>query len=191
MINNILQEYKCTLKEASKDPANNEFMTQSTLEVINFDAVKDEYCKDLCLKEPPKSNDALFINNNNYYFIEFKNGKVEGKDIFDIRQKNFDSLLILTDIICKGISFTRQNLTYILVYNEKKNTFDNEQIQDPPPSIIGIGKHFAETTAKENYIRFGLDKFKKLYFKEVFTYTEEEFKNNFVRKYDLNFENKL
>ena len=29
---------------------------------------------------------------------------------------------------------------------------------------------------------FGLEKFEKLYFKEVFTYTEKEFENEFLEK---------
>ena len=33
--------------------------------------------------------------------------------------------------------------------------------------------------AKKKYIRFGLERFEKLYFQEVFTYTEQEFEDGF------------
>jgi hypothetical protein len=37
--------------------------------------------------------------------------------------------------------------------------------------------------AGERYIRFGLHHFKRLYFKEVYTYSKAEFESEFVTKY--------
>jgi hypothetical protein len=62
----------------------------------------------------------------------------------------------------KNISFTRKNLDYILVYNEKKN------------SKSEIVAHIAKK-AKTEQIKYGLERFKKYFFKEVHTYTEKEF----------------
>jgi len=57
----ILARNTTTLKETSCNAQSltNPYMTNSTLEVINFDAVKTEYIDSLHLSEVPNSNDAL------------------------------------------------------------------------------------------------------------------------------------
>ena len=124
----IFKNNKTSLKETSKDnhDGTDIFMTESTLSVVNFDAVKNDYIKGLQVTETPASNDALYLDDfGEYYFIEFKNGVIDKAKIFAIRLKIFDSLLIFTDIIGRGVSYTRNNLSYILVYNEGKNLPDN------------------------------------------------------------------
>ncbi|MCL1875947.1 MAG: hypothetical protein FWF87_06775 [Synergistaceae bacterium] len=56
--------------------------------------------------------------------------------------------------------------------NEKKNQSRN--------AIKGHYSHKAE----ENHIQFGLERFKRLYFKNVYTVTEDEFENNFVMNWE-------
>ena len=121
----ILKNNISTLKETSKDNHNNEsetFMTQSMLPAVDFDEVKNEYIRKLHLSENPTSNDALLVLSDKIIFIEFKNGHLDSKDFFDIRAKIYNSVPILTDILGKGISFTRKNVDYILVYNKTKNS---------------------------------------------------------------------
>ena len=76
----------------------------------------------------------------------------------------------------------------ILVYNEGKNSsedYDNKnsskdcKIKNQDSSKARIGKYFY-SKAKKKYIRFGLERFEKLYFQEVFTYTEQEFEDSFL-----------
>jgi hypothetical protein len=168
----IFENHKTTLKKASEDSHGGArmFMTDSLVDVINFDAVKDEYVRNLKVSETPKSNDVLFFHDDgDIYFIEFKNGKIDRKQACEIRLKIFDSLLIFTDIISKGVSFTREELNYILVYNEEKNP------KEAP------GKHFSKKGNKE-FISFDLARFKRLYFKNVFTYTEKKFETCFVSR---------
>ena len=169
-----------TLKETSKDKHNDgsEYsMTDSLLEVVDFDNVKNHYIRDLDLATTPKSNDALLIKSDGKsVFIEFKNGCVKE---YDIRKKIYDSLLISTDIINKGISYTRQHTDYILVYNgEKNNTTD----EDPKTRVQvsesrdRIAKTFTKW-GKTNYIKFGLHIFKNYCFRNVCTYTKDEFES--------------
>jgi hypothetical protein len=183
----ILNESISTLKETSKDDhedknRNIEYMTSSELSAVNFDKVKDEYIKDLSVPEALKSCDALYYNNSKEdYLIEFKNGKV-GKQ--DIRLKITESLLVLTDIINQDISYTRKNLSFILVYNETKYplTVDEKcKIQDSQ-SREYIGKSVSEK-AKDEFIRFNLSRFKRLYFKDVYTVTKDEFETRFVKNW--------
>jgi hypothetical protein len=182
----IFKNHRTTLKETSKDSHNGAdiFMTDSLLSVINFDAVKDEYAKPLKSSEMPKSNDALFFHDNgDIYFIEFKNGKIDQEKRFEIRLKIFDSLLMLTDIIEKGVSFTRKNLSYILVYNEEKNSpaEKTKSEMQTSPSRDAFSKHYiGKSGTNSNFIKFNLERFQKLYFKKVHTYTEEEFETQFI-----------
>ena len=89
------------------------------------------------------------------------------------------------DITKKTACFTRENLSYILVYNETKNSSDladETDVQDSASRTV-IAKYFIESKAKKKFIRFDLERFEKLYFKEVFTYNRYEFESNFVSKY--------
>lgn len=173
-----------TFKETSydKDGKVPRYMTNSEIQVINFDKVKDCYIKDMFLSNTPCSNDALYIGKDNkIFFVEFKNGALEKnrKMIFNIYNKIYDSLLIFNDIVHQNISFCRDNLYFILVYNESKNSYEEcETKQEESPKAM-ISK-FIHNKAKKKFVRFGLDKFEKIYFKEVFTYTESEFENIFL-----------
>ncbi|MCI9050646.1 MAG: hypothetical protein HFI05_01780 [Lachnospiraceae bacterium] len=182
----IFENNISTFKETSidNDDGKEKYMIESEIKVINFDAVKKEYMKDMGVSEVPCSIDALYTNDNeNYYFIEFKNGIVKPK-IYNIYNKIYDSLLIFNDITNSTISFCRKNVRFILVYNEEKNNQvidkENSSIQ-ATPSKNKIAKSFSNK-AKKKFIMFGLEKFEKLYFKEVFTYTEKEFENEFLEK---------
>lgn len=185
----IFRDSISTLKETSKDNHDgiDLYMTESTLETVNFDKVKDKYIENMNLCDSPKSNDALFFNpEGKLIFIEFKNGLIDTNKCFDVRGKIFDSVLILTDIIGRGISFTRENMDYILVYNQERNP-DNENedsakhVQESD-SRDAIGKRLM-ALGGENHIKFGLERFKKYCFKNVFTYNENEFDDNFVKCY--------
>lgn len=179
----ILSNNKSTLKETSKDNHDGAitFMTESDAEAINFDKVKDEYISGLALTDAPKSNDALFINSDTLAtFIEFKNGFFDSGKKYGVRKKIYDSVLILNDIIDKNISFMREHLDYILVYNEVKNSnietqYSNSDSRDYiDKTLLGFGN--------ERLIKFDLEKFQGYCFRNVYTYTEKEFKENFANK---------
>ena len=185
-----------TLKQTSKDDNNQEYMTESTIRVINFDSVGgDKYSKNNKLNIQLKTNDVLFLHNDKKYtFIEFKNGKlldktnkIDIKKLKDIELKILNSLFVLGDIEEKSLSSLKEITDYILVYNEEKNT-PNER-----NSISEIGNYFINQgnissektkTEREEIICFGLEKFKDYCFKNVHTYSKEEFEEKFVKKYE-------
>ena len=171
------------LKETSidkRDSNNIKYMTDSEYKAINFDNVKNAYVKDLNLSVNPKSNDALFINKNNQLvFVEFKNGFMDNGKKFAVRKKIYDSIIILTDILNVGISKLRDNMEYILVYNENVNS--NEYEVNEKNKYIQSSKsydNFAKNLGKlanDEYVCFGIKMFKNYCFKDVHTYTEKEF----------------
>ena len=185
-----------TLKQTSKDDKNEEYMTESTIRVINFDSIGgDKYSKNNELNIQLKTNDVLFLHNDKKYtFIEFKNGKlldktnkIDIKKLKDIELKILNSLFVLGDIEEKSLSSLKEITDYILVYNEEKNT-PNER-----NSISEIGNYFINQgnissektkTEREEIICFGLEKFKDYCFKNVHTYSKEEFEEKFVKKYE-------
>ena len=142
----------------------------------NFDRVTDKYIKKLFLSQPPKSSDAFYVDNSGeMYLIEFKSGIMDKKEKSGVRLKICDSLLVLTDILDKSISYTRQNLCFILVYDETKN---------PRYKIVKRYSRKTKTGEDFDFPLFGFGRFKKLYFKNVFTVTKDEFENHFVKKWE-------
>ena len=186
-----------TLKQTSKDDNNEEYMTESQIKVINFDSVGgDKYTRNNNLSIQLKTNDVLFLHNDERYtFIEFKNGKlldksnrIDIKKLKDIELKILNSMFVLGDIEGKSLNTLKEITNYILVYNEEKNSPNEKN------SISEIGNYFVNqgsnlsivenTFEKDEIICFGLEKFKNYCFKNVHTYSKEEFEEKFVRKYE-------
>ena len=120
----LLNSCLSTLKEVSKDDSNDEFMTNSLVQVVNFDSAKSRYVENLetKLNDTPASVDALHCDPSGIStFIEFKNGNLDGARYREIHRKVRDSLLLLGDIAKLHIGDTRTNMDFILVYNEQKN----------------------------------------------------------------------
>lgn len=87
---NILENNKSTLKDTSKDNSNNEvlYMTDSLLEVVDFDRVKAEYIRGMRLTDTPCSSDALYCGNDGKtYLIEFKNGVMDKWIVYNVQEK--------------------------------------------------------------------------------------------------------
>lgn len=98
--------------------------------LINFDDVKKDYIENLSLSETPKSNDALFLSKDNkLIFVEFKNGFMDKPKKFAVRKKIYDSIIILTDILNTGVSNLKDEMEYILVYNESVNSNEKEILE--------------------------------------------------------------
>ena len=166
-----------TLKRASFDKTNKQYMTESTIEVIDFDKIPNEYARGKHWPGVPKSNDALFIDHATWTFIEFKNGKVEKDDIY---RKIYDSIIMMLELnIIPSIDFVRNSVNYILVCNNTR----------PAPSYESehrkmIHSH-TKKLAKSEIVRFELDKLLGYLLAEVHTYSPEEFEVKFVNKHAL------
>ncbi len=199
----IIDEKSSTLKITSYDKDNNEYMVESNLEVCSFGDVKEWYVKNkVPLANPnPKSNDALFFDETESFFIEFKNGKIDNTVNYKLNKKIYDSLFMLFDLkyvdrkgdAVDSISYTRNNMNYILVYNEQKylqagptrqtrEGFERQNIEVKMSQHRDILFSTVKKLAKDELIKFGLDQFKNYLFKNVHTYTVKEFEENFINK---------
>lgn len=172
---NELLSLRNTLREESKDTANNVFMTESKIRAIDFDNVKLCYSKIyIPSEEGIHSVDSILYgkdySNNDLkeYFIEFKNGNFH---TIEILEKAKDSLLIMGDLENRTISYTRKNAVFMLVYNEKVKQ---------PASRDYIHVHGIHDRAHKKYAPFGLTPL-FLYFSDVLVKTADEF-DIFMRK---------
>ncbi|MDR2441504.1 MAG: hypothetical protein LBE12_19250 [Planctomycetaceae bacterium] len=168
--NELIQDFGDTLKNTSLDIANTCYMTMNTTAVVNFDNFKRSIAKKLHLPATPKSCDTLCYENGQFFLIEFKNGKIGKAEIHQIREKIFESLLLLTEKLNVTIDYTRKNLTFILVYN------------DSAQGRHKINSHLSQK-AKTTCTHFGLTNFKRIYFNDVFEMNINEFERNFVAIY--------
>jgi len=179
----MLLEFPDTLKNTSMDKNKqsvDNYMTMCETKVVNFDTFKNKFIKNMKLTTIPKSCDALYMTKyNELFMIEFKNGIIEVLKNYEIKVKIYESLLILCEKLSQTIEYMRKNLSFILVYNENvkhgAKQFDDTGLNEIKMELLKL--------ANEHIIRFGLNHFNKLYFKEVNTYTKAEFESEFVSKY--------
>ena len=179
----LLNRFSDTFKIISEDVNKSEaekYMTLCEKPAVNFDKVKDDFIKNKALTATPLSCDALYmIAEDNWFMIEFKNGIIEVKKNYEIKMKIIESLLIFSEIFSQTTQFTRNNVTFILVYNEKIQ-HGKKQFEDTGLNAL---KNPLFKLAKIPRMRFGLHRFKNLYFKEVHTYSKKEFETEFIAKY--------
>lgn len=180
MMNNYLEKYKdsciTSLKHTSYDDSTTDYMCEFDHEILDFDKVVDLYVKEnMNISGKLKSNDALLEKDGSYIMIEFKNGKLinnkgdeKKQEVVKLKEKNYDSVNILSFLKNESILELRGKLTYILVYNDEKNPLDY------------IKKRSHELSNKP-YVRFGMNKFKDYLFNKVMVLTKDEFANEFLK----------
>lgn len=159
------------------------YMTKSNLSVYNFDMVKARYSNALRVSEQPKSVDALSSSiDGDIYLIEFKNGDLSSrKKGLEIRQKIYDSLIILYDLLDINPAQSRSKVVFILVYNEHKNRCVNgiDQSVSSENSRIKIAATVSHKAGKP-FVPFGLGGLRDFCLKDVKTVTEAEFDRDVI-----------
>ena len=169
---NILDDCIDTISNCSIDSSHNTLLVDDNNELINFDKVTNKYSRqNSIIKNCPQSIDSLYISENAIFFIEFKNKKKIDK--VDIKNKIYSSVYILMDIYGLTTDFVRENIQFILIYKQV-----DEKKDDAYKQIVLTTQHYAQASGT----RFNMEEHKSI-FKEVYTYTSEEFKCNFIDKY--------
>lgn len=173
-LTDVLRKHTCTLKKASLDEEHSHFMCESELEVVDFDEIPKEYARGREYPCVPKSNDVLYIDKNeNWYFVEFKNGKIDKSDIY---RKLYDSIIMLMELnIIPDFDFLRTRTQYILVYNSDKYPYVPKS-----EALESIYSHHLKQADSEKKM-FDIWKLEKYLFKETHTYTKELFDERFIQ----------
>ncbi len=157
--------YLSTLKNTSLDDNDknkeNEYLCQNeTQRVFNFDKIiKDKYP----LKQP-SSFDALLIQANNIYCIEFKNSKYSDIKNKEIQKKLTNSKDVLKDILMNS-NILKRNYTFIYCVIFKNH---------PPKWRRGITK---------NIIQFDLEEYVGQFFDKIYTNDVQFFTNEYKKHF--------
>jgi hypothetical protein len=197
------QNCRKSLRDTSYDSDEKTYMCVSTLPVFNFDKLKDWYVATCAMnvKQVPCSVDALWLDEDHIVLIEFKNGKIGPTENNEIIFKIYDSLLLIFDAKidlswCRSdfkprISYTRENMDYIVVYNKEKyderhptpqtrKGLERQQVQESLHRTM-IFKA-ARGWANKRVVLFGLDRFKGYLFRQVYTLNQDEFQKYLVEQ---------
>lgn len=161
-----------TLKQTSYDDAKKEYMTESEYPVIDFDAVKEAYLLNKGAKiEELKSADALVNCAQKIVFIEFKNGSMKHEKK-GVKEKMKDSMFILADLLDCTIDYVRNNVAFVLVYNNSKNPRSSPAMDTLAEIVAKLGH--------DRICRFGFDNYRELYFGKIVTYNDEQFNKDIM-----------
>lgn len=194
-MNNILEDeyfiqYISSLKDTSYNKNANTFLTNSDLQVINFDKVKDNFASDKKISSP-SSVDALYYNNGILYFIEFKDAECKEHIL---HKKIYDSIIILSSKLNISVNEIVENSIYIVVYSSEKNKdmiskiyknkdITSENFIENPNEYYDITNAFMKSY-NQYTILFKLEQYKNYLFKDVYTISENTFnenKSNFIK----------
>lgn len=188
-MNNILEDeyfiqYISSLKDTSYNKSAKTFLTNSDLQVINFDKVKDNFVSDKKISSP-SSVDALYYNNGILYFIEFKDAECKEHIL---HKKIYDSIIILSSKLNISVNEIVENSIYIVVYSSEKNKdmiskiyknkdITSENFIENPNVYYDIANTFGKSY-NQYTIFFKLEQFKNYLFKDAYTISEKIFNEN-------------
>ena len=173
-----LEGCTCTLREASWDSTNQRFLSDSNNVVINFDKVKERYCKNLTNRtESMASVDAIFVSNGRIYFVEFKSN-VSKHEKIRIKRKVSDSILLFLDVVEDRLSRFRNQAEFILVYGNNTDKIVVSKEVDYAPDYPGFDQFQSAMgdLAKKPIIKYDMQPLQGVHFATVHTLNETEFK---------------
>lgn len=178
-MNNILEDeyfiqYISSLKDTSYNKSAKTFLTNSDLQVINFDKVKDNFVSDKKISSP-SSVDALYYNNGILYFIEFKDAECKEHIL---HKKIYDSIIILSSKLNISVNEIVKNSIYIVVFSSEKNKdIKSKTYIETPNAYYDITNAFIKNY-NQYTIFFKLEQFKNYLFKDAYTISEKTFNEN-------------
>jgi hypothetical protein len=172
----ILTVFGDTLEQISEDTSKKTkeesvYLTASKTRAVDLDRFTHSIIEELNPHNRPKSCDALLkLNGKEYYFIEFKNGRIEEIEAYEIREKFLVSALLFLEQINETICYSRTNCYFILVCN------------------TNIAKRGKKQEGKEKiknslFKLVNLRKYEDIFIKRAFVYSIGEFDKNFIRKH--------
>jgi len=157
---NNFKNYISSLKSVSFDKNNSVYLCNDTsINVYDFDAI----VKKLYPIKQPASYDALLIDNKRIFCIEFKNEKYADITNTEVEKKLINGKEVINNIFTKyNIQINEYSFVYCVAYKNTEARWRR-----------GISK---------NTIQFGLEKFKEVYYDEIYT-NDIQFFTNEYKKY--------
>lgn len=112
---NGYEKFRSSLAKCSYGGDPGKSLVDSEEDVVNFDAVKQDYVIHFLKRRhlSPCSADALFMDkDNNYVFVEFKSGDVKPKELV---KKMYHTALIFLDKDQVPPKWLRENAIFVLI----------------------------------------------------------------------------
>lgn len=166
----FLEKNRSNFQKCSKDANNNEFMNVPDFPCIDFDNATEDFVRSRNGSVNVSWSADSFVRKKTGepVLIEFKNGKLRGKEsaIHNVRDKMINSILILEAILKTDWQKLAKSMEFILVYNVDKNPFDPRE---------SIHEHMFNKESGTQGVRFDLQRYCPVYYRQVRTITEEEF----------------
>lgn len=144
-IKTILTGYESTFKETSLDDRGgqtcNYLCKDTTKEVFNF----DKYVKDTNSSPLPSSPDAIYVENNKVYFVEFKNSPLRNINEDNIKKKFNSGTQILKVLLCDFLQSEVEFIFCVVYKSQYQYTYFN-----PIHIINNISKFGLESENSNN-----------------------------------------
>lgn len=169
------KRFQKTLAEVSKDD-NGSSLIENEKEVFDFDEITEVLAKQYRAGKPQCSCDALHIKDEEHiYLIEFKNARSSHVPKKSLKLKAYDSIMTLQCVFCPEISLNeiKEKVYFIFVYNNECNELElkNEEFDK-------LKNKLKKLTSGNQPILFGLEIYKDMFYKDVFTIDKEQFNNS-------------
>lgn len=152
-------------------------------EVYNFDKLTELVAEKFRKNKKTKSADAFFVNKKDeFYLIEFKNTPKNHMPRNELFYKAYDSILPIQLLFGDGLNIGElcKKLTYIVVYNNNVH-LSRKCTENPSASFEAFGAEMAKLAKVDKNIEiyFGLEIYKDVFFKNIYTIDKEDFIQNY------------
>lgn len=157
-------------------------MLESDFKVFNYDDGILKITNNSKNQEPMCAVDAIDIQEDTIYFIEFKDGTVfnaKPKDKYQLRLKMIESIFQLLDVLDLPLNQFKEFLdlkkVFILVYNEKNAYKEKNNNKEIYPEAKDL---------KYNQYKRKLEKYKETQiYSDVKLYNKEKFEEKYIKRY--------
>ena len=157
-------------------------MLESDFKVFNYDDGILKITNNSKNQEPMCAVDAIDIQEDTIYFIEFKDGTVfnaKPKDKYQLRLKMIKSIFQLLDVLDLPLNQFKEFLdlkkVFILVYNEKNAYKEKNNNKEIYPEAKDL---------KYNQYKRKLEKYKETQiYSDVKLYNKEKFEEKYIKRY--------
>lgn len=178
-------EIESNIKDTSYDKTNDTYLCEfgENFKVIDMDVIaKDVYGNIYKSGKTGSTADAFFVlEDGKWYFVEFKNTKIDTSSLkLRVQLKAYENLHLLFDILLdmteisrelgcieNPIDFIRNNVIYILVCSEEKNIKEADFIRK-------------SQLTKKQYVPGFMEELNSSVFKESYLLTEKNFYREFI-----------
>ena len=185
-----LENYKSTFTQTSKPDYGHEFIVNDTIEVYNFDKIKDAILQQVGLNNECRSCDTLVMIDNKNIIIEFKKTtyskllQIETNiDPKCLKRKLLDSKNLLYILHESSLLKYEKDVVYV-VYEDGERTVQTALKADEVELYpIHISRRFSRLISNDKNkepIDFGLEKMQGTLYDEVHTYSKLEFMEKFI-----------